>query len=158
MHKYICKLSSLFLANLFIADIPETRLEGIPTTDIEDLKDTVAIRCVVTANPKASVVWRREGQNQPASLQELLQFSPAIRQHSGLYTCHARNKAGDSQPIRVHVDVKCEYIEIFGVYFDFRTFLKYVIIWFGFYCVERYFKDQKMVILGPEDDLNNNML
>ncbi|KAL1517904.1 hypothetical protein ABEB36_001607 [Hypothenemus hampei] len=86
--------------------VPETRLVGIPTTDIEDLKDSIAIRCVVNANPKASVVWRREGQNQPASLQELLQFSPAIRQHSGLYTCHARNKAGDSEPKRVQIDVK----------------------------------------------------
>ncbi|CAH1986089.1 unnamed protein product, partial [Acanthoscelides obtectus] len=88
--------------------VPETRLVGIPVDDIEDLKDSVAIRCVVSANPKASVVWRREGQSQPASLQELLQFSPVIRQHSGLYTCHARNKAGDSLPVRVHLDVKCK--------------------------------------------------
>lgn len=80
----------------------------MPTTDIEELKDSVAIRCVVSANPRAAVVWKREGQNQPASLQELLQFSPAVRQHAGLYTCHARNKAGESQPVRVHIDVKCK--------------------------------------------------
>ena len=89
--------------------VPETRLVGIPTSDIEELKDSVAIRCVVSANPRAAVVWKREGQNQPASLQELLQFSPAVRQHAGLYTCTAKNKAGESQPIRVHVDVKCKY-------------------------------------------------
>lgn len=83
---------------------------GIPTTDIEDQKDSIAIRCVVTANPKAVVVWRREGQSAPSSLQELLQFSPANRQHSGLYTCQARNKAGESHPIRVQVDIKCKYI------------------------------------------------
>lgn len=73
----------------------------------------MAIKCVVKANPKAAVVWRREGQNQPVSLQELLQFSPAIRQHSGLYTCQARNKAGESPPIRVQVDVKCKFHKLF---------------------------------------------
>lgn len=73
----------------------------------------MAIRCVVSANPKAAVVWKREGQTQPASLQELLQFSPAVRQHAGLYTCHARNKAGESQPVRVHLDVKCECVFYF---------------------------------------------
>lgn len=103
------KKSLFFLLPIFFfSDVPETRLIGIPTADIEEMKDTIAIRCAVSANPRAAVVWRREGQNQPASLQELLQFSPAVRQHAGLYTCIARNKAGESQPIRVHIDVKCE--------------------------------------------------
>ncbi|XP_074038362.1 kin of IRRE-like protein 1 isoform X2 [Leptinotarsa decemlineata] len=106
VHESYPTKSSTIEVRLDVMYVPETRLVGIPTSDVEDLKDSIAIRCVVTANPKASVVWRREGQNQPASLQELLQFSPAIRQHSGLYTCHARNKAGDSQPVRVQVDVK----------------------------------------------------
>ncbi|XP_044269442.1 irregular chiasm C-roughest protein isoform X2 [Tribolium madens] len=106
VHESYSTKSSSIEVRLDVMYVPETRLVGIPTTDIEDLKDSVAIRCVVSANPKAAVVWRREGQSQPASLQELLQFSPAIRQHSGLYTCQARNKAGESQPIRVQVDVK----------------------------------------------------
>lgn len=93
---------------LLFSVVPETRLIGIPTNDIEELKNNVAVRCAVSANPKAAVVWRREGQTQPASLQEFLQFSPAVRQHAGLYTCVARNKAGESQPIRVHIDVKCK--------------------------------------------------
>ncbi|KAG5889614.1 hypothetical protein JTB14_002004 [Gonioctena quinquepunctata] len=108
VHESYPTKSSAIDVLLDVMYVPETRLVGIPTSDVEDLKDSVAIRCVATANPKASVLWRKEGQNQPVSLQELLQFSPAIRQHSGLYTCHARNKAGDSQPIRVQVDVKCE--------------------------------------------------
>ncbi|XP_063911069.1 hemicentin-1 isoform X2 [Zophobas morio] len=106
VHESYSTKSSSIEVRLDVMYVPETRLEGIPKTDIEDLKDAVAIKCVVHANPKAAVVWRREGQNQPVSLQELLQFSPAIRQHSGLYTCQARNKAGESQPIRVQVDVK----------------------------------------------------
>ncbi|ERL89500.1 hypothetical protein D910_06866 [Dendroctonus ponderosae] len=106
VHESYATKSSSIEVRLDVMFVPETRLVGLPTEDVEDLKDSIAIRCVVDANPKASVVWRREGQTQPASLQELLQFSPAIRQHSGLYTCHARNKAGDSQPKRVQIDVK----------------------------------------------------
>ncbi|XP_050311765.1 irregular chiasm C-roughest protein isoform X2 [Anthonomus grandis grandis] len=106
VHESYPTKSSSIDVRLDVMFVPETRLVGIPTTDIEDLKDSVAIRCVVSANPKASVIWRKEGQNQPVSLQELLQFSPAVRQYSGLYTCHARNKAGDSVPIRVQIDVK----------------------------------------------------
>ncbi|XP_065161053.1 irregular chiasm C-roughest protein isoform X2 [Atheta coriaria] len=106
VHESYSTKSSSIEVRLDVMFVPETRLIGIPTTDIEELKDSVAIRCSVTANPKAAVVWKREGQTQPASLQEQLQFSPAVRQHAGLYTCHARNKAGESQPVRVHVDVK----------------------------------------------------
>lgn len=45
-----------------------------------------------------------------ASLQELLQFSPVLRQHAGLYTCQAKNKAGESQPVQIQLDVKCKYL------------------------------------------------
>ncbi|XP_071051965.1 kin of IRRE-like protein 2 isoform X3 [Onthophagus taurus] len=102
---YSTKSSSVEVV-LDVMYVPETRLIGIPTTDIEEHKDPVAIRCMVAANPRASVVWKKEGQTQAASLQELLQFSPAVRQNAGLYTCQARNKAGESQPVRVHLDVK----------------------------------------------------
>lgn len=106
----IWKIFSLkYLFFFAFSVVPETRLVGIPTTDVEELIDSIAIRCIVSSNPKAAVVWKKEGQTQPASLQELLQFSPAVRQHAGLYTCHARNKAGESQPVRVNIDVKCKY-------------------------------------------------
>lgn len=75
----------------------------------------------MSSNPKASVIWKKEGQNQAASLQELLQFSPAIRQHAGLYTCHARNKAGESQPVRVNIDVKCKYMLFDKIKFYTKT-------------------------------------
>lgn len=96
---------------ILLTVVPESRLIGIPTHDIEELKDSVAVRCVVTANPRATVIWRRAGQTQPAALQELLQFSPAVRQHAGLYTCSARNQAGEAQPVTVHIDVKCKFQE-----------------------------------------------
>lgn len=102
----------------YVSDVPETRLVGIPTTDVEELKDTVAVRCVVNGNPRASVTWRREGQSVAASFQELLQFSPVVRQHAGLYTCHARNPAGESPPLRFHLDVKCKF-------FFLRFFFKF---------------------------------
>lgn len=95
--------------------MPETRLVGIPTHDIEELKDSVSVRCHVTANPRATVVWRRSGQTQPAALHELLQLAPAVRQHAGLYTCTAKNQAGEARPVSVHIDVKCKY---FFIYFS----------------------------------------
>ncbi|XP_045463992.1 hemicentin-2 isoform X2 [Harmonia axyridis] len=106
VHESYSTKSSSIDVRLDVMYIPETRLTGIPTDDVEDLKDTVSIRCLVDANPRASVIWKREGQIQPAGLQELLQFSPVIRAHSGLYSCIARNKAGESQPARIHLDVK----------------------------------------------------
>ncbi|KAL3285009.1 hypothetical protein HHI36_019138 [Cryptolaemus montrouzieri] len=106
VHESYSTKSSSIDVRLDVMFVPETRLIGIPQEDVEDLKDTVSIRCMVSANPRASVIWRREGQSQPASLQELLQFSPVIRAHSGLYSCIARNKAGESQPVRIQVDVK----------------------------------------------------
>ncbi|GLV42586.1 uncharacterized protein CBL_03325 [Carabus blaptoides fortunei] len=106
LHESYSTRSSSVEVRLNVMFVPESRLIGIPTHDIEELKDSVAVRCVVTANPRATVIWRRAGQTQPAALQELLQFSPAVRQHAGLYTCSARNQAGEAQPVTVHIDVK----------------------------------------------------
>ncbi|XP_031358426.1 hemicentin-2 [Photinus pyralis] len=106
VHESYSTKSSSIEVRLDVMYVPETRLVGIPTNDIEELKDSVAVRCMVNSNPRASVTWRREGQSVAASFQELLQFSPAVRQHAGLYTCHARNQAGESPPLRFHLDVK----------------------------------------------------
>ncbi|KAF5289667.1 hypothetical protein FQR65_LT11784 [Abscondita terminalis] len=106
VHESYSTKSSSIEVRLDVMYVPETRLVGIPTIDVEELKDTVAVRCMVNSNPRASVTWRREGQSVAASFQELLQFSPVVRQHAGLYTCHARNQAGESPPLRFHLDVK----------------------------------------------------
>jgi hypothetical protein len=92
-----------------IPDAPEVRLVGAPTIDLEENRDTVVLRCVTDANPPASVVWRRSGRTDIASLEESLQFRPVTRRDAGTYTCQARNNIGASEPITVTLDVKCEY-------------------------------------------------
>ena len=94
-------------------DISEAQLAGVPMYDIEENQDTISVQCLVQSNPRASVVWRGSGQVQPVSFRETLQFSPALRQNAGIYTCNARNIAGEAAPISFHVDVKRKLCTIF---------------------------------------------
>ncbi|KAF4518684.1 hypothetical protein B566_EDAN002719 [Ephemera danica] len=87
---------------------PEVRLIGTPTRDVEEGRDNVELRCEADANPPASVVWRRAGRPDILSLEETLPIRPVKRADSGTYTCQARNSVGASQPLSVHLDVKCE--------------------------------------------------
>ncbi|XP_068084855.1 kin of IRRE-like protein 2 [Anabrus simplex] len=85
---------------------PEVRMSGAPTKDLEDGKDDVVLRCVADANPPATIMWRRAGQSEIASLEETLRFRPIGRRDSGTYTCQARNDMGTSEPLSVQLDVK----------------------------------------------------
>lgn len=51
------------------ADAPTIRLIGSPEIDLEEDKDALVLRCVADANPPASIVWRRAGRSEIASLQ-----------------------------------------------------------------------------------------
>lgn len=50
-------------------DAPTIRLIGSPEIDLEEDKDALILRCVADANPPASIVWRRAGRSEIASLQ-----------------------------------------------------------------------------------------
>lgn len=50
-------------------DAPTIRLLGAPQIDLEEGKDSLVLRCEADANPPASVVWKRAGRSEIASLQ-----------------------------------------------------------------------------------------
>lgn len=72
-----------------VADAPTIRLIGSPEIDLEEDKDALVLRCVADANPPASIVWRRAGRSEIASLQV---SSSSIR------LSHAASSGPDCQP------------------------------------------------------------
>ncbi|XP_037954318.1 synaptogenesis protein syg-1-like [Teleopsis dalmanni] len=93
-------------ARMDIKYAPTIRLIGSPEIDLEEDKDALILRCVADANPPASIVWRRAGRSEIASLQETLQLRPVGRRDAGLYTCQAQNSVGTSEQLSVQLDVK----------------------------------------------------
>lgn len=60
----------IFFSFLFsYADAPTIRVLGAPQIDIEEGKDSLVLRCEADANPPASIVWKRAGRSEIASLQ-----------------------------------------------------------------------------------------
>lgn len=53
-------------------DAPTIRLLGAPQIDLEEGKDSLVLRCEADANPPASIVWKRAGRSEIASLQVCL--------------------------------------------------------------------------------------
>lgn len=53
-------------------DAPTIRLLGAPQIDLEEGKDSLILRCEADANPPASIVWRRAGRSEIASLQVMM--------------------------------------------------------------------------------------
>lgn len=60
-----------FLYHIFnySIDPPTVRLLGQPQIDLEEGKDSLVLRCEADANPPASIVWKRAGRSEIASLQ-----------------------------------------------------------------------------------------
>lgn len=54
------------------SDAPTIRLLGAPQIDLEEGKDSLILRCEADANPPASIVWRRAGRSEIASLQVII--------------------------------------------------------------------------------------
>ncbi|XP_039276455.1 irregular chiasm C-roughest protein-like [Nilaparvata lugens] len=105
VHESYPTKSQYVKARLDVTYPPDVKLIGVPETDVEE-GDTVVLKCETDANPVASVVWRRAGSLDVASLEESLQFRPITRKDSGTYTCQARNVLGSSEPMTVQLDVK----------------------------------------------------
>lgn len=92
----------------FHSDAPTIKLLGAPQIDLEEGKDNLVLRCEADANPPASIVWRRAGRSEIASLSESLQLRPVGRRDSGLYSCQAQNSVGTSDVLSVQLDIKCK--------------------------------------------------
>ncbi|CAO1380023.1 unnamed protein product [Diamesa hyperborea] len=93
-------------ARMDIRYAPSIKLLGAPQIDLEEGKDSLVLRCEADANPPASIVWRRAGRSEIASLAENLQLRPVGRRDSGLYTCQAQNSVGTSDALSVQLDIK----------------------------------------------------
>lgn len=92
---------------LVSTDAPTIKLLGSPQIDLEEGKDSLVLKCEADANPPASIVWRRAGRSEIASLTGSLQLRPVGRRDQGLYTCQAQNSVGTSEALSVQLDIKC---------------------------------------------------
>uniref|UniRef100_A0A182QVU9 Ig-like domain-containing protein n=1 Tax=Anopheles farauti TaxID=69004 RepID=A0A182QVU9_9DIPT len=106
LHESYAARSVAVEARLDVKYAPTVRLIGAPQIDLEEGKDSLILRCVADANPPASIVWRRAGRSEIASLQESLQLRPVGRRDAGLYTCQAQNSVGTSDTMSVQLDIK----------------------------------------------------
>ena len=76
--------------------------------NLEDEKASVTLRCIVDSNPRAAILWKKEGLDDIFSSEQEFEFSPVTRHTAGLYSCTAENQLGMSKPDYVEVDVKCK--------------------------------------------------
>lgn len=86
----VAKMAKLFLIKKIFADAPTIRLIGTPQIDLEEGKDSLVLRCEADANPPASIVWRRAGRSEIASLQVnififFFQISVGIKVYTVVY-------------------------------------------------------------------------
>lgn len=98
-------LSKEIRLRLEVLYIPEIRLEGQPTRDIEE-GDSVSVKCVADANPPASIIWKKTGFSSIYALKDQIDFLPVKRSDSAIYSCSASNDVGQSQELEVNIDVK----------------------------------------------------
>ena len=72
------------------------------------------VECIVDANPKANVLWKRIGSSGPVQTSgrtepHILSFDRVTRDlDASLFECQAQNEYGISEPALVSLDVLCE--------------------------------------------------
>ena len=78
--------------------------------DLSDISegDTVSLRCSASGNPAPEVLWYRDGSGEIVSRQEELSLAEIRRAQAGQYVCQANNSAGQSDPRKIDIRVKCE--------------------------------------------------
>lgn len=93
-----------------VADAPTIRLIGSPEIDLEEDKDALVLRCVADANPPASIVWRRAGRSEIASLQVSQHPSQPcgkLRLRLRLRLRHPECSLARNCPVALRIYLKC---------------------------------------------------
>ena len=80
--------------------------------DLSDISegDTVSLRCSASGNPAPEVLWYRDGSGEIVSREEVLSLREVRRDQAGQYVCQANNSVGQSEPRKIDIRVKCEYL------------------------------------------------
>ena len=105
----------LFVLFFIFIDPPTVKIETSQMDNLEDEKDSVTLRCIVDSNPRAAILWKKEGLNGEFSPEQEIVFSPVTRHTAGQYSCTAENQLGMSKADYVEVDVKCKFSNFFHV-------------------------------------------
>ena len=69
---------------------------------------SVRVTCLVDANPRADVLWYRDGSGEIVARTAELRLERVGRAEAGRYLCQANNSVGVSQPAEVTVGVQCK--------------------------------------------------
>ena len=104
----------LFFLFFKFIDPPTVKIETSQMDNLEDEKDSVTLRCIVDSNPRAAILWKKEGLNGEFSPEQEIVFSPVTRHTAGQYSCTAENQLGMSKADYVEVDVKCKFSNFFS--------------------------------------------
>lgn len=76
--------------------------------DISDYTegDTATVSCIADANPKADILWYRDGSGEIVGRRETLKITNIKRNQAGVYICKANNSVGQSDTKKIDIQVK----------------------------------------------------
>ena len=92
-----------------LSDLPQVSMSL--SEDISDYTegDTATISCIADSNPKADILWYRDGSGEIVGRRETLKIMNIKRDQAGVYICKANNSVGQSDTKKIDIQVKCEY-------------------------------------------------